>query len=362
MEIIDKFKAYIKNIKKGDKVAVFYHAFCTDGLCSCIITSKAITKITNVKPAYHIHYVNYHINDETIKFLKEKKITKAIFVDLSLDIDAEKIKEAENYSDLLIIDHHKYRTDLNSDKTVFCHSEFVRKDLDGSMYPASKLAYDLFSLIENIGELDWLAAVGLIADMGYNNWKDFVINVQDRYGLKKDENVFKTGIGKASSIIGTSKMAGQDKDNAFDVVFNANKIQDILNDKGLKKYEIECKKEIDNWLEKRDKAEKHGDLYIYEIKPKYNVGSTISTILSTDYLKDKTIIVISDKTNKELLSVSARDQRRKIKLNELLQEAIKGLPDANAGGHIPAAAAQIRKEDLDKFKKKLIELYKSLNK
>src|SRR3989344_5338797 len=108
MDLIENFKEYINNIKESDNLAVFYHAFCTDGLCSCVLTSKAITKIKGFKPKYHIHHLKYEIDDNTINFLKNKKIKKAIFVDLSLTARLDKIKEAEEFAEILIIDHHKF--------------------------------------------------------------------------------------------------------------------------------------------------------------------------------------------------------------------------------------------------------------
>ena len=57
-----------------------------------------------------------------------------------------------------------------------------------------------------------------------------------------------------------------------------------------------------------------------------------------------------------------RDKKKKIKINELLNKDVADLPESSSGGHIPAAGATIRKEDKDKFKKKLIQLYNNLNK
>ena len=360
MEINAKFKNYIKSLKEEDNIAIFYHAFCTDGLCSCVIISKAIEKITKIKPKYHIHHKFYEITDETIDFIKKEKIKKAIFVDISLDAKPEKITEAGQYADILIIDHHKFKKDLNSDKITFVHSEIIKKDLDGAKYPASKLVYDLFSEIENISYLDWLSAIGLVSDMGYNQWPEFVNNVQIKYNLKTDKEVFKTEIGKAGVLINTSKMISNEKDTAFDIIYNAKSINDILENETLKKFEFESKKEIDKFVKESNNAERHGNLIIYQIEPKYKIGSTLSTILSIEKFKDKTVIVIEEENGR--YKISARDQTQKINLNDFLKELTKDFENSSAGGHIPAAGAKIMKKDLKLFKERLIENYNNLNK
>ena len=38
--IVQRFVDFVKDIKKDDKTAVFYHAYCTDGVCSAVLTTK----------------------------------------------------------------------------------------------------------------------------------------------------------------------------------------------------------------------------------------------------------------------------------------------------------------------------------
>ena len=118
-----------------------------------------------------------------------------------------------------------------------------------------------------------------------------------------------------------------------------------------------AEEDISKWMNNLDKIEKYGELIVYEIKPKYKIHSTLSTQINLRFFPNNTVIVISDYENKELLEISARDQRCIIKLNEFLRDLVKDLPDSTAGGHIPAAGARIRKEDLNIFKKRLIEKY-----
>ena len=98
------------------------------------------------------------------------------------------------------------------------------------------------------------------------------------------------------------------------------------------------------------KAEKHGEMRIYELTSPYRIHSPLSTILGLKH-PHKTIIIINKTTNP--ISISARRHDKKIAVNNLLEQAVKGFKGANAGGHIPAAGAGFHKKYLSIFKKRL---------
>ena len=62
--------------------------------------------------------------------------------------------------------------------------------------------------------------------------------------------------------------------------------------------------------------------------------------------------------NPDRIWFSARRQDFKVKMNELLEEAVKGIPDSSAGGHIPAAAGSIPKSYEDRFKENIVKILK----
>lgn len=55
---------------------------------------------------------------------------------------------------------------------------------------------------------------------------------------------------------------------------------------------------------------------------------------------------------------SARRQDFRVKMNELLEKAVKGIPNASAGGHIPAAAGSVPRDYLNVFKENLLQILK----
>ena len=362
MDIIEKFKNYISNINKRDKIAVVYHGNCADGLCSAIILNKAVERISKRKIDFNMHYLYYEVKEELIDFVKANKINKVIFVDLSIYVKEDMIRKLEKYAEILLIDHHEYETDLNDNRLTFVHSTFIDNKIKSPAYPASKLVYDIFSKIIDISDLDWLSCLGLISDMGYDQWKGFVIKTGIKYKAKINENVFLSDLGICSSNISTSKRFNDNIEKVFNVVYKAKTYKNILHNKFLLSYKKKANEELQHWINNRINAENYKDLVIYEIKPKYPIGTTLATILSREYFKNKTVVIISEDIEDMKLKLNARNQIGTLRTNDLLVEATKGLKDSNAGGHAPAAGGGIYPKDLERFKKQLKEAYDKLSK
>ncbi len=363
MDLKETFKNYIKNLKQEDNIHVYYHAYCADGLCSAVITTKAIERIQNLKIKNIIAHKFYEVTPELIKQVKENKAKKVIFADLSIDAKPEMIKQLEKEAEILIIDHHQYENSLESEKTIFLHASKIKQEIDSSKYPASKLTYDLFSELTNIEDLDWLSAIGLISDMGYNTWKQFVKNIVKKYKFTENEDIMKTDIGKAKALLSTAMMFPRsDNGTILHTVYNYKEPNELLNNNEFRRLQKQVTEEMNHWIKKLNTAETHGNLIIYEIKPKIYISSTLSTVLSIEYLQKKTLILISDMEDQEKLVINSRDQSMKTNMNELLKEATKGLKEATAGGHIPAAGAKIKREDLKQFKENIIKLYEKYSK
>jgi len=170
MDLMPGLVKFVRSIKSKDRIAVYHHTD-TDGLCSAVIAAKAIERLTGRRPLQFVSKQNeVSITPIIIRRLKSKKITKLVCTDLCVDGNPATVREVEKFADILVIDHHKLYHNLNSPRTVFLKSEMVTS----AYYPASKLAFDLFSRIININDLDWLAAAGTIADVAYKEWRGFI--------------------------------------------------------------------------------------------------------------------------------------------------------------------------------------------
>ncbi len=360
MDAIKKLKSYIESIKSEDKIAIIYHGFCGDGVCSAVIISRSIEKILKRKIDFYIQDPSHEITQEALDFLLKNKVKKLICVDIFPYKPTSLFDKAEKYFNILVIDHHPYTKDINSKKTLFIHASFINKDIASHAYPASKLTFDLFSNLVDISDIDYLSCFGLIVDASFNQWKDFVFETMKKYKFETNDDIFKTKFGEASTNIQLSKRFKDNIEEVFDVIYNSKKPEDIIDSKILIKYKNKINGEIQYWINNRDKAEKHGNLIIYEIKSEFNIGTSVSTVLSFDYFSGKTLVLIREDPNDEFLTLSARDQKINIKVNILLEKATKDISNASVGGHDPAAGGRIKKEHLELFKKNLIKTYNDM--
>lgn len=348
--MLDKFKDFIAGIFPEDRVAVIFHSDC-DGVCSGFITAEALRKL-NHKPVLILATSAASAMSKTIvKKLKKENITKTIAVDLAIDQVSEVVAEIASFSDLLILDHHPLYKDIQTEKVVTIKSDPHLKIK--RYYPASIMVFNLFSELTNIEELDWIAACGTIGDSGYLQNKAFVNKVMRQYDVISDKDLFSTDLGQAAAYIGAATDIVPDKIKLALEVLKKSKTPKQLLKSELKDIQEKVEQEIQHQMDLFEKgAETKGDVIIGEINSKYHIKSPLITRLSMHKYRNKTMIILQ-KSGKFYL-ISARRQDKKVAVNELLVNAVKGLPDAGAGGHKPAAGGFIRVEDLDEFKKRLL--------
>ncbi|MBD3361556.1 hypothetical protein GF358_02060 [Candidatus Woesearchaeota archaeon] len=355
-KLVKEFKDFISSITKKDRVAVIHHTD-PDGVCSGVIASKLVRRIRKKKIDLRLNQKGnvHHITGETLRKLKAKKINKVIITDLSVDESPEGIKKLSKFAKIMIIDHHPVYNNLKSDNVVFIKSSLI-SNIVPVRYCAAKLTYDLGSLVTDLSDLDWMAASGAIGDLATAPFKPWLNKVMKKYNINPNKDLFKTKLGKVAILISSAESF--DTKNVklcYDIVYRAKSPQDVLNSR-LKVFRKKIDDELQYYIRNiRKFAEIHSelDLIIYEIKSKYNIKSPLCTLLGIKYPR-KTILTVSKKNGK--ISISARRGDCNVAVNELLENAVKGIPDSNAGGHVPAAGAVIPKKYYKKFKKRVINL------
>jgi len=124
----------------------------------------------------------------------------------------------------------------------------------------------------------------------------------------------------------------------------------------LTQYEKPVQDEMNHWLTSYKEADfiDELDLIWYQIKPKFRIGSPVSTILSMNTFPNKTVIVVQD-LGRDDYSMSFRRQDRKVDMADLAKSCAEGLENANGGGHVPAAGGCVMKKDFDVFKERVFE-------
>ena len=341
-----QFSKFISELNAKDHIAVFYDSD-SDGICSATITIKSLEKLGH-KVERYIPCSHSNFNPARLKGLKDEGINKIIFLDFSADQYSDFTENTSLFDAILVIDHHKIYKDLNSDKIIFIKAQYLRKDLDGSDYCTSKMAFDLFSEVTDVSEFDWLAAIGTLTDLTDDKWQTFLNKVYKRYKTSKKELI------NAGCIIDAGKQIEPPQvERALDVVLEAKKYQDILKSDFSKLYN-ELKNEIEFWINKfEEKADHKKDTWIYEIDPSGRIGSTVSTLVAIAH-PDDTILITRRQNG--WVSINARNHTSMRAVNDLLEKAVKGLKGANAGGHRPAAGGTVREKDYEEFKKRIWKL------
>lgn len=356
--LLEKFDAFARNLKSSDRIAV-YHDSDPDGTCSAVIVAKAVERLTGKKIAMHIGRIKNerYISTELASRLKQNNINKIITVDISVDEKIEGVLAAQEFADVLVVDHHKIYCDLNnvSKKILMLKPQMLYNDIDPTPYCAAKFSYDLFSRCIDLSDLDWVASVGIIGDVGSKMWPEFLSAVFKKYEFVVKKDFFKSKMGKIAHFISSAEVYDdKNVDVCFDVLFNAKHPKDVL-DSVLKKFAKTIEDEINYFVNNAKKlAEFHNDigLVFYFVKPKYAIKSPLSTIIGFKYPK-KTVMVVSKDDDR--INVSARRQDKKLAVNDLLEEITFDFKNSNAGGHSASAGAAFPAEYFQEFKRRLIE-------
>ncbi len=345
------FDQFIRSLGKDSRVAIL-HDTDPDGVCSAVIAAKAVEKITGNKIKLRVHQPDRmgDITEETIEKLKENNINVLITTDKPVDYRPIGVLIVEKFAKVLIIDHHKKYTNINNENICLLKLN--------SYYPSSKIVFDYFSKYVNLYESDWIAAVGLISDYAFKEWKDFLDKIFKKYKIEKTNDIFTNELGEIGSIIKYSEVYSMDKvKEIYDVIYNAKYPRDV-HDSNLKKYYTDVKKEVKKTIDNfNKKKEVYEDLDWYEVKSKFPLTSILSTIISSKQ-PERTLAVAQIFNGRA--NISIRRQDRTIAVNELMENGVLGFENAGGGGHKAAAGAVFDSEDYKEFKKRVLNDYKKI--
>jgi single-stranded DNA-specific DHH superfamily exonuclease len=337
-----------------------------DGIGAAVIISKTLKRIFNrypkAIPADHdLKYVTRNDYDE----ISKQKAENIIIVDMSVDSKIDFITRLAKKHKILIIDHHQSKKNLNRNRNIVHANPFFWKSRIASFrYASSKVAFDICNKVTNIDDLDWLAGLGIINDYSGKSWKSFLNRIYKKhpYLKGKDNYSFENKLGYIAHIITSGYYSKRRSGKmGYDACLKAETPLDIIKTrsasaKKLKKMYNKVEKEIQsimkNWRKKAEIFE-NKKLIILKLETRFSIQSTIATKVSIK--KPDHTVVVAKKTGKKI-HVSFRRQDRKVNCGELAAAAIRGLKNANGGGHAPAAGGKIMANDWNKFKEKIIRL------
>lgn len=308
---------FLKNLKS--KVKIISHRD-TDGICALAIL---------------LNFLERHGIEEEHEFVeacidKLELAENMIFLDISLDNISKFIT-----THTLVIDHHPYSKKIEN--IVF----YNPREIEPQAYiPTSYLIYEVISEIENIEEMRWIAAVGVLGDRGDLNsefCRDFV-----NYFKNKDK------LELVSKYIFSADLVDHDYgiEKALQIIRKSKTPEEVLNNGYLKSCYEEIQREI---LNSKKKVEREDNVIFVEVNSRYNLKSIIAHNLLEKY---KNIIVIAYSLRDNYYHISGRTNMN-INIGKIFSEVAK-ICGGTGGGHEKAAGARIKKDKLELFKEELL--------
>lgn len=342
-EQLEEIREHLSNAQNP----AFFFDNDQDGLCSFLLLQKYLGRgkgfPIKTSPALTKDYVKKveEFNADYIFILDKPEVSE----EFVLEIEKKNIP-------IVWIDHH----DIPKEKVpdyVYYYNPLLNKEK--SSEPVTYLCYNVTKRKEDM----WIAIVGCISDnLVPDFYKDFMKEFPD---LCKDENdafniFYGSEIGKIARIIGFGL-----KDKISNVIamvkflISCKTPYDFLEENSKNKTIYKRFQEIDKKYQKiLIKAKKSANLsklLFFEYAGDTSMSSDIANALKYSF-PDKFIVVVYNKGFKANVSARGKDVKK------IILAAIDGLESATGGGHDNAVGAQIRKEDVKEFEKRIKNIVK----
>jgi single-stranded DNA-specific DHH superfamily exonuclease len=331
-ELLEKGKAFVENIKPSEKVLLVFHKD-VDGYCSGAIFLKGLEKIGKAGNVKTLPVINEEL-EAILKGDSVKPYNKIII----LDVDIPYLKrDFESFlGDILIIDHHSIRKDLNSERLIYINPRFENEEI---YQPASYVVYKFLASFIDLKDMEWVSVLGTVADFAFDDCRDILSKYLD---IKSKEELPSTKFWEVSKMIYSAITL--EKENILETILKYGSLNGIKKDQML----LSSMVEFDHELEKVKRefwnnVERIGNIIISRIYPSYKrIASSLSTSISLEN-KDKMVVVLEKREDK--FKVSARYQSGKVHLGKLMESCC-----ISGGGHRHAAGGIIGIDDYEKFK------------
>ena len=365
MDIKDKktfelFQDWVKTQQAHpDRKILIIHDADGDGLSAAKILTEGLQKL-GIKA--HFRFAGYErtnlFGEFLLDFIENRHVETVFTCDINLFATNYKTQEEKlKQKQFIVFDHHETPEEIPSN-ILYLHPVRTLGFPDPSRYCTSKLVYDIMGEFTDLSALDWVACIGIVADVGYGTWKEFVDKTLQRLHLDPAKAPFDTELQKVGTrLYYALAMEREDAKKAIDIYLKARDYQEAL--EKLQNYDI-VGEEINKYLNTWKEYAQIGDTVIFiRIEPKYKIGSMISSRVSFQH-PDKTIILVCpSKIEKGLLTLSLRRQDGKVNLPQILHSMQKEIPGMIGGGHIQASGAKCQEKDYELFKEMFIRLQDS---
>ena len=326
---------------------IFFFDNDADGLCSFVIMKKYCGKGKGVQVKSYPS-----MNKEYFRKVSELKADYIFILDKPV-VEKDFFEEAEKINIPVVwIDHHDVQVKIP--KFVRYYNPILNKKKTNE--PVTHLCYQISQRKEDL----WLDVVGCISDHFYpETYKEFMKEFPELSFDSKEpfDILYKSKIGRVIMMFGFAlKDTTTNVVNMMKLLVKAKGPYDVLEENkenvAIHKRFSQIDKKYTKLLEKaKTNASKPGKLLFFQYAGDTSMSSNVSNELM--YLFPDKIIVVT-RINGAMANISARGKN----VRELILKAIEGIAGSRGGGHEDAVGAQVRVEDLEKFRENLISLIK----
>jgi len=318
-------KEFLNNITNKDKVAIIHHND-GDGYASGIIfydwCKQKGAEVENFLFTYR----------RGIKIPKLDKFNKIIITDIA----PTGIEELQ-----LPLEKEIFYTDHHPSEVPIPEKILEYRTTEEGYIPSARTAGEL------TGIKKWLSILGTVTDAGdlYPENEKFIKEL-----LEKEKISIREFREKYSNLFtNTLIYFHNEQQKAFNIIKEIKSLEEF---KKLDKYSEAVENELGRIVDEyEEKKEKLGDINFFYFETKFYIKKALSAIISRNNPEE--IIIFATPQDNKYLSISARNQSRKVDMAELLRIGINGLENTGAGGHKAASGATIQTKDLEQFKENI---------
>ncbi|PIN91285.1 hypothetical protein COU57_01250 [Candidatus Pacearchaeota archaeon CG10_big_fil_rev_8_21_14_0_10_32_14] len=330
---------------------IFFFDNDPDGLCSFLLLQRYVEKGKGVPiksfPEMDVSYYRKveELNADYIFILDKPLVSKAF------------LEEAHAHNlPIVWIDHHEVQAEI-PDYVHYYNPIKKEKTVPISNPPVTYLCYQVISEERKRNDL-WIAIIGCVADKFIPDfYKDFEEKFPD-LSISTDDAFdiyYGSRIGKIARIISFAL-----KDRTTNVITMIKFLivvktpYEVLEESSRNFTMHSRYKQIDKkyqkLLQKSDEIAKSSkNLLFFQYGGDLSISSDLANELSFRY-KGKIIVVVY------ITGIKANISARGKNVKESVLKSISGLENASGGGHDDAVGAQIKIEDIEKFRESLSKL------
>mgnify|MGYP000064704980 CR=1 FL=1 len=296
-KIVESSVKFMENVE--GKIAIV-HDDDADGICSASLIGRLLEK-RKVKFKMFSAEWNKSLSLKVVREVKKYRADFVIILDIP-DIDENLLRKLENFSRIMIIDHHmprKYNV-LYVNPRVYDLSLYI---------PTSYLCFKILEHFYEDKDSLWICAAGCLVDYSIRACKDVMKRIKKEFKelvdcrMKEDELMEKSRLGLIVKIVSSSSVLKGRKGAEYMSSFLVKAdLREFWENKKILKWFEEVEKEKERIIRRFERSAKEFKNFMYfGFKSRLRLKSIIASILSRKF-KNK-IIIVGQENKKIKLSI-----------------------------------------------------------